>query len=186
MKQKWSIDELQTAWILAAQLHDGQEYSGQNEGEKVPYITHIGSVTFEILAAINETKQMNTALAITCAILHDTIEDTPYTYEEVKAKFGDQIANGVMALTKNEQLAGKEAMMRDSLERIKKQPKEVWAVKMADRISNLSPPPFHWTNDKKIKYLVEAKLIYDALKEGNEYLANRLNSKIENYRKYLD
>ena len=185
MKQKWSIDELQTAWELAAQLHHGQEYSGQKEGEQAAYITHVGGVTFEILAAINEEAHMDADLAIKCAILHDTVEDTVYTYENVKTTFGEQVANGVIALTKNEQLASKEAMMRDSLERIKKQPKEVWAVKMADRISNLSPPPFYWTKEKKSKYLAEAKLIYDELKEGNIYLANRFQKKIENYHKYI-
>lgn len=186
MKQKWSIDELQAVWIFASQLHHGQKYGGQKEGEQVEYINHIGSVAFEILAAINEEENMNADLAIKCAILHDTIEDTEASFEAIEAKFGKQVANGVLALTKNEQLADKRAMMLDSLNRIKKQPKEVWAVKMADRISNLYAPPFYWTNDKKLKYLGEAKLIYDALKEGNQYLANRLKKKIEDYRKYLD
>ena len=185
MNQRWSIDELQATWKLVTQLHNGQKYGGQKEGEQVEYINHIGSVTFEIFAALNKEETMNADLAIKCALLHDTIEDTPTSYEIIKEKFGKQVADGVLALTKNEQLDSKKAMMLDSLARIKEQPKEIWAVKMADRISNLSPPPFYWTNDKKTKYLEEAKLIYKKLKEGNDYLATRLYQKIEAYGQYI-
>jgi len=181
----WSIDELQKVWQLASRLHVGQKYGGQKEGERIEYLNHIGSVTFEILNAVNIKKEMNADLAIKCAILHDTIEDTEQSFEEVKKIFGEEVANGVMALTKNEELDGKEKMMLDSLRRIKKQPKEVWAVKMADRICNLYAPPYYWTKEKKIKYQKEAQLILNELKDGNEYLAKRLEKKINDYTKYF-
>lgn len=186
MKNAWSIDELQTTWKLASKLHDGQKYGGQAEGEEVEYINHIGSVAFEILAAIGIDKQMNADLAIKCAILHDTIEDTSQTYQKVKDLFGHDVADGVAALTKNTTLADKREMMLDSLQRIKAQPKEVWAVKMADRISNLYAPPFYWNNEKKRAYIEEAKLIHQELKAGNDYLAHRLEKKIEDYHQYLN
>ena len=170
----WSIDELQKVWNLAARLHNGQKYGGQKEGEKVEYLNHIGSVTFEVLNAVNVEKDMNADLAIKCAILHDSIEDTEQSFEGVKSLFGIEVANGVMALTKNEELDSKGKMMSDSLSRIKEQPKEVWAVKMADRICNLNAPPFYWSNERKIEYQKEAQLIHRELKEGNKYLAERL------------
>lgn len=182
----WSIDELQEAWQLASRLHDGQKYGGQNDGEQIEYLNHIGSVTFEVLNAISQNKEMNASLAIKCAILHDTIEDTEQSYQDVKKLFGEEVADGVMALTKNEKLDGKEKMMLDSLSRIKQQPKEVWAVKMADRICNLSAPPYYWTNDKIIKYRKEAQLIYNELKDGNQYLAQRLQRKIKDYLNYIE
>ena len=76
--------------------------------------------------------------------------------------------------------------MKDSLKRIKLQPKEVWAVKLADRICNLYELPFYWKNDKKLKYIEEAKLILAELKEGNSYLAKRLEEKIKKYNRFLD
>lgn len=182
----WSIDELQNVWQLATRLHNGQKYGGQKEGEQVEYVNHIGSVTFEVLAAIAENKEMNADLAIKCAILHDSIEDTEHSYEEVKSLFGKEAADGVMALTKKEEIEGKENRMRDSLNRIRQQPKEVWAVKMADRICNLYAPPYYWDNEKKIKYQNEARIIYEALKDGNVYLANRLERKINDYTKYIE
>ena len=74
--------------------------------------------------------------------------------------------------------------MMDSLQRIKKLPYEVWAVKMADRITNLQKPPSHWDNEKKKKYRAEAQVILDELGTGNVFLAERLRLLIEDYRKY--
>ena len=65
----WSIDELQQVWQLVSKLHDGQKYGGQQKGEEIEYINHIGSVTFEILKAITEEKAMNANLAIKCGLL---------------------------------------------------------------------------------------------------------------------
>ncbi len=186
MTNNWSIDKLQQTWQLATEMHDGQKYGGQKQGQKVEYLNHIGSVTFEILAAINQTENMNADLAISCAILHDVIEDTEFSYEMVAGRFGKQIADGVSALTKNESLPSKGDQMTDSLQRIKQQPKEVWAVKMADRICNLYAPPFYWNNDKKLKYIAEARIIHAELQEGSVYLSKRLLQKIEDYHQYLD
>lgn len=184
MQAPWSIDELQDIWKLVSKLHDGQKYGGQEEGEDVEYLNHIGSVTFEMLNAINVEPSLNVGLAIKCAMLHDSIEDTEYSYEKVKAAFGEEVAKGVSALTKNEALPKEERMM-DSLQRIKQQPKAVWAVKLADRISNLSAPPYYWDNEKKANYIAEARLILAELKEGSPYLASRLEKKIDDYHKYL-
>jgi len=185
MVNEWSIDRLQNAWQLASKLHDGQKYGGVEQGEDVEYINHIGSVTFEIINAINFSNNFDADLGIHCAILHDTIEDTDFDFHKTKELFGGKVAHGVQALTKNETLATKQEMMVDSLLRIKLQPKEVWAVKMADRICNLYAPPFYWNNDKKKEYINEAKLIYDYLSKGNAYLADRLKMKIEAYKRFL-
>ena len=90
-----------------------------------------------------------------------------------------------MTLTKNKELESKEEMMLDSLNRIKEQPKEIQAVKMADRICNLYAPPFYWNKERKINYQKEAQLIHRELKEGNKYLAERLEKKINDYAKYF-
>ena len=102
--QNWLIDEIQDIWQLVSRLHDGQKYSGSRENEQVEYLNHIGSVVFEIINAINKDSDLNADLAIKCAMLHDTIEDTPETYQNIKTLFGDKVANGVKALTKNEEI----------------------------------------------------------------------------------
>ncbi|MET3025879.1 HD domain-containing protein [Flavobacterium sp. UW10123] len=184
-QKDWSIDEIQNVWQLVSKLHDGQKYGGSNEGERVEYINHIGSVVFEVLNAVRLTENMNADLAVKCAMLHDTIEDTAFTYEKVIDLFGHQVASGVLALTKNEEIEDSFEKMRDSLNRIKKQPIEVWAVKMADRICNLYEPPYYWNDEKKLKYIEEAEIIHNELKDGNVYLAERLKNKIQEYNRFL-
>jgi (p)ppGpp synthase/HD superfamily hydrolase len=75
--------------------------------------------------------------------------------------------------------------LNDSIERIKQQPKEIWMVKLADRIVNLQPPPNHWGKDKIAKYHEDAQLIVDDLGAGSAFLAKRLRKKIKDYRQWL-
>jgi len=143
-------------------------------GTDLPYVVHLSNVAMEVMMANANTENFNVALAIQAALLHDTIEDTDTTFSEVEENFGLDVANAVMALTKNESLPKEEQMM-DSLQRIKKMPHEVWAVKLADRITNLQAPPSHWDNAKKKKYRAEAQIILDELASGNVFLADRVS-----------
>jgi guanosine-3',5'-bis(diphosphate) 3'-pyrophosphohydrolase len=170
----------QNAIKYAAQKHNGQEVKGIN----IPYLVHVCNVAMEILIAGPQTADFNLGLALQVALLHDTIEDTNTSFEELHEIFGLNVANGVLALSKNESLP-KDDQMSDCLMRIKNQSKEVWAVKLADRITNLQAPPVDWTAAKKASYLVEARHIYNELKEGNAYLAERLKKLLKEYNKYL-
>jgi guanosine-3',5'-bis(diphosphate) 3'-pyrophosphohydrolase len=105
--------------------------------------------------------------------------------EELEIEYGQDVAAGVLALTKNLNLPKLDGM-KDSLERIKRLRKEAWAVKLADRITNLQQPPVHWTISKKMEYQQEAMIILQELKGGNLYLENRLESKILEYAKYIE
>lgn len=154
------------------------------KGTKLPYVVHLSNVAMEVMVAAHKTNDFDLNFTVQVALLHDTIEDTSTTCEEIEEQFGSEVAAGVMALTKNEELPT-ESQISDSLQRIKKLRKEVWAVKLADRITNLQPPPQNWSGQKRFKYLEDAKLILDELKDGNEYLAARLISEIEKYKKYL-
>ncbi len=118
-------------------------------------------------------------LAVQAAFLHDVLERTPYTYDELAAEFGTEVADGVSALSKNPALPGKAAQMEDSLKRIVQQPKEIWMVKMADRISKLLPPPADWTRQRIREYGAEAEMIHERLQE-----ADRLLTRIRVYRQY--
>ncbi len=118
-------------------------------------------------------------------MLHDTIEDTLVTYEFLEEEFGSAVADGVLALSKNPRLPTKDEQIRDSLRRIKQQPKEVWMVKLADRIANLSYPPHHWNNNKILSYRDEAIVIHSELHTASSVLAQRLQKRIEIYPKYL-
>ncbi|HLO60166.1 MAG TPA: HD domain-containing protein [Bacteroidales bacterium] len=171
----------QEAIKFAAVKHKDQKFPGYDD---IPYLVHVCDVAMEILAIPSHANGFDTGYAIQVALLHDTIEDTGTSYEELAVRFGKDIADGVSALTKNENLP-KERRMADSLERIKKQRNEVWAVKLADRITNLQPPPRHWNSPKKKEYLSESVFILEKLKQANEYLAGRLRNMIEEYEKFV-
>ena len=179
----WNQDKYIKAWKFAAHAHNGQLAPGTD----IPYINHIGNVAMEAMAAIAHGKDIeNPDLLVQCALLHDVIEDTEHTYEEIKEEFGVEVANGVLALTKdNKNIASRTGQMEDSIERIRQQPKEVWMVKLSDRITNLQPPPKHWDKEKIQTYRNEAILILEKLGEANPYLAERLKNKIDEFRQYL-
>jgi hypothetical protein len=66
--------------------------------------------------------------------------------------------------------------------RLLKQPREIRMVKLADRITNLQPPPpSHWTPERITSYREEAVEILKTLKDASPHLAARLEEKIERY-----
>ena len=154
------------------------------KGTKLPYVVHLCNVAMEIFTAALHTKGFNLIYAIQTALLHDTIEDTQTTFDEIKENFGKDIAIALLALSKDENLP-KDKQIPDSLARIKKLMREVWAIKLADRITNLQPPPADWSRSKNIKYREESQIILDELKDGNKYLAKRLEEKISERRNQL-
>lgn len=180
MNNNWQQDKYIKACKFAAEAHNGQLVPGTD----LPYLVHLSLVSMEVIAAIGTDDRYDADLAMQCAWLHDTIEDTKTSYDDIADNFGVEVADGVQALTKDEGLP-KSDQMADSLKRIKGQPKEVWAVKMADRITNLQPPPPKWSQEKIAKYRIEALLIHDYLKEANEMLADRLYAKAEAYKAFL-
>ena len=177
----WNQEKYIKAWNFVSLVHNGQFVPGTD----IPYINHIGNVAMEAMASIAHDKDIkNSDLLLQCALLHDVIEDTNSTYDEIKRDFGVEIADGVIALSKDESLPSKEEQMKDSIERITKQPKEVWMVKLSDRITNLQPPPKHWDKKKIKNYRNEAVLILAKLGKANQYLAERLKNKIAEYEQY--
>ncbi|CAG35048.1 bifunctional (p)ppGpp synthetase/guanosine-3',5'-bis(diphosphate) 3'-pyrophosphohydrolase [Desulfotalea psychrophila] len=126
MTQNWSQDLYVKAWGFATMAHEGQAYGAPIEGQRIPYLNHIGSVAMELICGLNSNPNLNGDLAIQCALLHDTIEDTDVDFKTIEGNFGLEVAQGVNALTKNEDLAFKKEQILDFLNRIKLQPKEVW------------------------------------------------------------
>jgi len=176
MKQTWTQDIYQKAIRFAAAVHGEQKLPGT----ELPYVVHLSNVCMEVLAAISSGETENPDLAVQCALLHDTIEDAGITFDELKKTFGADVAEGVLALTKNNELE-KKVRMTDSVKRIKLQPREVWMVKLADRITNLQPPPSYWTEEKINSYREEAEYILEQLGSASPLLGERLLKKIKVY-----
>jgi (p)ppGpp synthase/HD superfamily hydrolase len=188
LENLWSQDSYLKAYWFAAKAHWNSTNRQVVPGTDIPYLMHFSFVAMEVIAALEKESGLDGNLAIQCALLHDTIEDTDTTYKQLVEKFGLKAADGVAALTKDDSLGSglldlerKSLQMADSLERIRKQPKEIWMVKMADRITNLQPPPEDWSRDKICSYREEASEIHRSLRSGSNYLASRLERKIDHY-----
>jgi (p)ppGpp synthase/HD superfamily hydrolase len=176
----WTQDAYVKALNFASDWHKGQLVPGTER----PYDTHLAKVTMEVIAALPHHPEANGELAVTCALLHDVVEDTDADAPLIANTFGQTVANGVMALSKNHDLP-KADQMKDSLQRIAQQPPEIAMVKLADRITNLAPPPTHWSSEKRAAYRQEAIVILDRLGHASGYLARRLQAKIDTYRDYI-
>jgi len=181
----WSQEKYIRSLKYAAKAHNGQTVPGSD----LPYIIHVTMVAMEVIAALAHEDSLDGDLTIQCALLHDVIEDTERTYADIAAAFGERVADGVQALSKDKKVGAdiddnkerKRLIMLDCLSRIKQQPKEIWMVKLADRITNLQPPPGHWDAEKIARYREEGRLILHELKNASMYLTERLREKLRIY-----
>ena len=76
--QNWSQESYIKAYKFAAIAHQNQKMPGS----EIPYIMHLSFVSMELIAALSLETAVDGNLAIQCAILHDTIEDTDTTFEQ--------------------------------------------------------------------------------------------------------
>ncbi len=177
--------DLQDAYVSTLQ-YVSLKHKGQNvPGTEFPYVVHITSVAMEVLVAATHTPDLDTQYAVTMALLHDTLEDTKVTYQDLHHLYGDRVAEGVLALTKFESLE-KEDQIQDSLNRIKQLEKEVAVVKLADRIINLGAPAADWKKEKREHYKRDSEKILHDLAYANTYLAERLQAKLIDYQSYVE
>jgi (p)ppGpp synthase/HD superfamily hydrolase len=172
----WSSERYVTALRFAAARHAGQKVPGS----ELPYLVHVVSVTAELTSVLPHEAVGDPDLAVQCALLHDTLEDTETSLDDLVRSFGAEVAAGVQALTKNAELP-KSERMADSLRRIRLRPREVWLVKLADRITNLAPAPPSWSGEKRLAYLAEAREIQAALAEASPLLGARLAARMATY-----
>ncbi len=125
------IQEIYKAYKFAEKLHEGQ-YRVSEE----PYIIHPIEVA-KILAALKVDKH-----TLMAAILHDTIEDTGLTAEQLEAEFGEDVLNLVLGVTKLDkyQFKSKEERQAESFRRMfiaMAKDVRVIFLKLADRLHNM-------------------------------------------------
>ena len=172
----WNADLYKRALDFSARAHGDQKVPGSG----LPDVVHVTKVAMEALRACAEDPTLNADVSLACALLHDCIEDASVTEAQLVENFGAEVATGVKALTKNAALP-KAQRMADSLQRLKAQPREVQLVKLADRITNLEPPPPGWSLEKRQAYLAEAQVILNELGSASQWLASRMSVKLSEY-----
>jgi GTP pyrophosphokinase len=122
---------IRKAWEFCVQHHEGQMRAS---GE--PYIVH----PLEVAEVLAEMKLDSTAIA--AGLLHDAVEDTPATSEEIEAGFGDQVAHIVEGVTKIDkiQFANREDRQAENVRKMllaMVSDVRVVLIKLADRLHNM-------------------------------------------------
>jgi GTP diphosphokinase / guanosine-3',5'-bis(diphosphate) 3'-diphosphatase len=126
---KADLELLERAYLTAERLHAGQM---RKSGD--PYITHPLAVT-TILADIGMTEP-----TLVAALLHDTVEDTPYTLEELRADFGDEVALLVDGVTKLDKVKYGDTAQAETIRKMivaMSRDIRVLVMKLADRLHNM-------------------------------------------------
>jgi (p)ppGpp synthase/HD superfamily hydrolase len=178
MMSPWSIDLYLKASRFACERHSGQKF----KGTELPYFLHLSQVVGEVVHCLSAEDYLDGDSAIAMAWLHDTIEDTAVEREDlVHAGFTEKVADGVVALTKNAKLP-KDERMQDSIDRIIAHSAEAALVKLADRITNLQPPPQDWSPAKVGQYAEEAEMILEKLGYASRQMGARFRQRLAQYR----
>ena len=172
------VDKVREAYDYAEKHHEGQK---RNSGED--YIVHPFNVAL-ILAEMN--MDVSTIIA---GLLHDTIEDTDVTYDDVKERFGEEVAILVEGVTKLKMLSYQTKQEKQA-ENIRKmvlamaKDIRVVIVKFADRLHNMRTLEY-MTPEKKHDKALETIEIYAPL--ADRLGMSRVKSELEDLSlRYLD
>ncbi|HEX6876831.1 MAG TPA: bifunctional (p)ppGpp synthetase/guanosine-3',5'-bis(diphosphate) 3'-pyrophosphohydrolase [Nocardioidaceae bacterium] len=120
---------IERAYLVAEKAHGSQT---RKSGD--PYITHPLAVS-TILADIGMTEP-----TLCAALLHDTVEDTPYTLEELRNDFGDEIALLVDGVTKLDKVKYGDSAQAETIRKMivaMSRDIRVLVIKLADRLHNM-------------------------------------------------
>ena len=148
------------ALAFAAHKHRDQR---RKDAEASPYINHPIALA-DVL--VNEGG-IGDYEVLAAALLHDTVEDTATTHEELVEAFGSRIARIVAEVTDDQRLS-KAERKRLQIEHAPKLSHEAKLVKLADQICNLRDvaerPPAKWDLQRRREYFDWAKQVIDGLR----------------------
>jgi (p)ppGpp synthase/HD superfamily hydrolase len=160
------VQEVLRAARFAAEKHANQKRKGT---AAEPYINHLIEVAQLVAMALAEP---DTNL-VQAALLHDTLEDTQTTRQELIDHFGPDVADLVAEVTDDKSLP-KQERKRLQIENAPKKSVRAQTIKLADKISNLrsmmSSPPVDWDLQRRREYFTWAERVAAGFTEPNAIL----------------
>ena len=154
------IPRLLQAMRFAAHKHRDQK---RKDGDATPYINHPIEVA-ELLAQVGGVRDPDVLCA---ALLHDTIEDTETTGEDLEAVFGPRVRALVEEVSDDKSLP-KEERKRLQIEHAPHLSDDAKRIKVADKTSNVRDvtlsPPAGWSEERRADYLDWARRVIDGVR----------------------
>lgn len=158
-----SLPHLVKALAFAARKHRDQR---RKDVEGSPYINH----PIALLEVLVNVGGVNDTSVLSAALLHDALEDTETTLDELMATFGPGIARVVSEVTDDKSLPKLERK-RLQIERAGELSDAAKLVKLADKICNLrdmaASPPKGWSLERRREYFEWARRVIDGLRGSN-------------------
>ncbi len=159
------------AAAFAAEKHRNQR---RKDEEASPYINHPIQLAYILVQA-----EIVDPAVLAAALLHDTIEDTNTTLDELEIVFGYEIANIVAECT-DDKRQSKPERKQAQIDHAAGLSAKAKLVKLADKIANVSDingaPPAGWSLERKREYFDWAKQVVDRMRGANITLERRFDS----------
>ncbi|MCS6992468.1 MAG: HD domain-containing protein [Anaerolineales bacterium] len=166
---------LLTAVHFAAFKHRDQRRKDQALS---PYINH----PLEVARLLWEVGSVREEATLIAAILHDTIEDTDTTPDDIRQTFGEDVLGLVLEVTDDKSLpkARRKQLQIETAPHLSLRAK---LIKLADKISNvydlLHSPPRRWSLERKQRYLLWTEQVVTGLRGVNPALEHRYDELLQ-------
>ena len=159
-------DLVDRARVYATEAH--QRINHRRKYNNEPYHVHLSAVA-KLVATVTDDDEM-----VAAAWLHDTVEDTQATLEDIEAEFGVHVAELVEELTDVSKPGDGNRVQRKQIDRIHlaQASKQAKTVKLADLIDNCKDITRHDPRFAQV-YLTEMNSLLDVLQGGDEQLYRR-------------
>jgi (p)ppGpp synthase/HD superfamily hydrolase len=161
-----STGSLLKAIRFAAEKHSDQRRKNAQASPYINHPIHVAEILWQVAGVRDETL-------LVASILHDTIEDTDATSEEIKAEFGEDVLALVLEVTDDKRLP-KQVRKQLQVEHAPHKSRSAKLLKLADKISNvgdiISMPPQDWSLERRQEYLLWTERVVAGLRGVNENL----------------
>ena len=168
------MKELIDAILYAASSHAGQ----LRKDSVTPYINH----PIEVMHLLVHTGGIEDQEILMAAVLHDVIEDTSVTAEDIAERFGKNVASVVLELT-DDVTQPKEERKRLQLKNADKLSHAARLVRISDKICNvydmLYAPPGNWDIKRRKEYIEWANAVVKKIPGTNKELESHFEELIE-------
>ena len=160
---------------FAAKKHIDQKRKGDAAS---PYINHPLEVA-NLLANEGNVEDYDILIA---AVLHDTIEDTDTTKEEITQLFGENVCKMVLEVTDDKSLP-KAVRKQKQIEHAPHLSDGAKQIKLGDKISNITDvmndPPAGWSKQRRLEYIEWGEKVVAGLRGANPALENHFDGLVK-------